>query len=123
MRIPKPLRLVLGFLGILAVLAGVMVWMNPAQFSGATTGDFVECDAGACQVYQTADARDFPDDVEHSDLPKTLLFEGTEAEVDAWSAELDEDATRPIALGLLGAGALMLLIALIPGRRRDFTEA
>jgi hypothetical protein len=36
---PKAGRVVLAVVGVVVVLIGLMIWNNPAEFSGAQTGD------------------------------------------------------------------------------------
>ena len=115
-RIPLGARVALGVVGGVVLLAGLFVRSSPASFSSAETGDFSECEAGICRAYAIDDTGSaFSGD---SDRPRTLLFEGTEAELNEWSDSLHADATRSRVITFLAAGGVMLVLALIPIRRR-----
>ena len=100
----------------MALRVGVFMWSGPAEFSGAEVGNAMECHAGICQVIDIDESL-FEDDVEFSDLPQTILFEGTEAEVNAWTDEQHLAATRPIAFAWIGGAVVLFVIALFGGRR------
>ena len=115
MRASLAVRSLCWALSAIALLVGLFLWSGPAEFSGAEVGDSVECSGDRCRVIDVDESL-FVDEVEFSDLPRTVLFEGTEAEVSAWSEERHIEATRPIAIAWITGAVVLLLLGLNLGR-------
>ncbi len=109
-------RVLSGVLALIALFIGVFMWGAPAEFSGAETGDSMECESGVCRIVKVDDSEWGITIVEFSDLPRIVLFEGTEAEALEWTRQEHIKATRPIAIAWLAGAIILGGLAVMPRR-------
>lgn len=119
MKLSGPIRALFGTVAIVALLIGVFMWGAPPEFSGAQVGDAMECEAGACRIIDVDESQWGKTIEDFSDLPRTVLFEGTEAEAQEWTRQRHVEATRSVAIGWFAGAVVLGGLALFPGRRRE----
>jgi len=104
-------RIILGIIGVLAVVVGMGAWSFETEYGGDGPGEIEHLADGTEKVYDTNDQE--VDDEGHQ--LRTLVFEGTPAEVEAYlEARQNEGRNYLIPALIIGAGVVLILAALVP---------
>ncbi len=108
------MRIILAILGLIALFAGVAAWSLETEYGGdSTVGSMEFLSDGTVRVYdvdeQVTDAEGHPE--------KTLVFEGTQEEADAWVAQhQDQGRNYLIPAVIILLGVVLVGSALFPSR-------
>jgi anthranilate phosphoribosyltransferase len=104
-------RIILGIIGVLAVVVGMGAWSFETEYGGDGPGEIEHLADGTEKVYDINDQE--VDDEGHQ--LRTLVFEGTPAEVEAYlEARRNEGRNYLIPALIIGAGVVLILAALVP---------
>lgn len=108
MRWSKSTRVLFGVIGVVLALAG-LVWWGFESTYGSGLNFEVEISGDVATVYE----------VDETDA-RTSVFEGTEEEANAYMERRQGEGESMLFPGLvIGAGALLILMGLIPARRSE----
>jgi hypothetical protein len=104
------MRIILGILGVLALLIGLAAWSFENEYGGEGAGAEMEMLAdGTVGVYdvdeQSTDGEGHPG--------RVLVFEGTQEEVDAWVAEQQSQGRNYLIPGLIIAVGVVLVVGAV----------
>ena len=120
MSIPKRIGIIV--LGLLVGLIGLMAWGLEQEYGGGNNAGSMEIDGDVFTVYevneQIQDSEGHPMQVE--------VFSGTEEEAYAYVDSREQNKNFVVPGLIIAAGAGLMLLALIPSRRKgeeDTTEA
>jgi hypothetical protein len=105
----KSTRVLVGVIGVVVALAGLLWWTLEAEYGSGLNFEVVGAGDAATvyEVDETAGAR-------------RSVFEGTEEEALAYIERRQGEGENLLFPGLVvGAGALLILMALIPARRSE----
>jgi len=116
-KLSKAARVAVGVLGGLVVLVGLGVWSLESEY-GSGLNFSTESDGTVHRVFEVDEQAPEPED------RFTVVFEGTEEEALAYIEQRRADGTNLVFPGLIvGAGALMVIAALIPTRKTRPNDA
>jgi hypothetical protein len=102
----------------LAGLAGVVGWVLETEYGGSGPESFMEFDGDTVRIYEI-DEQGPLDSEGHS--ARVLVFEGSQAEADAFAETEAEDRNYLVPILIIAFGAVIVIVALIPGRKTRTT--
>jgi hypothetical protein len=116
-KLSRAARVAVGVLGILVVLVGLTVWSLTAEY-GSGLNFSTESDGTVHRVFEVDEQAPEPED------RSTAVFEGTAAEASAYIEQRRAEETNLVIPGLIiGVGALLVIVALIPTRKTRPNDA
>jgi hypothetical protein len=112
-------RITLGVLGVLTVLVGTAAWSFETEYGGNGPGEIQHLADGTERVYDVSEQE--VDD--HGHPVRTLVFEGTPAEVEAYIEQRRSEGRNYLIPSLIVAvGAVLIIGALLPAVGSRTTE-
>ncbi len=103
-------RIQLGVLGIVIVFGGYVAMSLEREYGGSGTAGAVERENGIVRVYEISKTQ-----VDETDHPrKTLVFQGTEEEVDRYLAEQDGGRNYLPSAAVIIVGIVAMITAASP---------
>jgi hypothetical protein len=115
-KLSKAARVAVVVLGVLVLLVGLLAWSLESEY-GSGLNFSMESDGTVHRVFEVDEQAPAPED------RSTVVFEGTEEEASAYIQRRRAEGTNLVIPGLiLGVGALMVVAALIPIRKKPPNE-
>jgi hypothetical protein len=120
MKLSTPKRIAITALGLVIGLAGLAAWGLEQDAGGGWNAGSIEGEPGGVYTVYELDENDQGGTEEPA---KTVVFSGTEEEARAYFDSRTQDKNFIVPGLMIAAGAVLIILAVIPSRKKEETSA